>query len=71
MKDEMDALRMDERQRVAWLMANRGTVIAVGVTWIGMIAWEVAQGRMPVFLIAMVPVIALLRFALYLYYSRA
>jgi hypothetical protein len=71
MKNEMDALRMDERQRYAWLMANRGTVLAIGVTWIGMIAWEIAQGRAPVFLIVMVPVFALVRFALYLYYSRA
>ena len=71
MSSEMDALRMDERQRFAWLMANRGTVFAIGATWIGMIAWEIAQGRAPVFLIAMVPVFALVRFGLYLYYSRA
>ena len=71
MKTEMDALRMDERQRFAWLMANRGTLFAVGATWIGMIALELAQGRAPVFLIVMVPVFALVRFGLYFYYSRA
>ena len=61
MPTEMDLFRMDERQRLAWLMANRGTVIAVGLTWIGMIVWELAHQRAPVFLIAMVPVFALLR----------
>jgi hypothetical protein len=71
MKNEMDALRMDERQRIAWLLANRGTVLAVGATWIGMIVWEITQGRVPVFLVVMVPVFALVRFGLYLYYSRA
>jgi len=70
MKNEMDALRMDERQRNAWLMANRWTVIAVGLTWIGMIVWELSQGRTPLFMIAMVPVFALFRFALFLYHSR-
>jgi hypothetical protein len=70
MKNEMDALRLDERQRTAWLMANRGTVMVVGMTWLGMIAWELIQGRMPLFLIVMVPVFALLRFALFLHYSR-
>ena len=71
MPSEMDALHMDERQRHAWLMANRGTVFAVGATWIGMILWEFFQGRMPLFLILMVPVFALVRLGLYLYYSRA
>ena len=61
MTSEMDLLRMDERQRLAWLMANRGTVVAVGVIWMGMIVWELAQGRAPLFLIVMVPVLALLR----------
>jgi hypothetical protein len=69
MTSEMDLLRLDERQRLAWLMANRGTVLAVGVVWIGMIVWELSQSRAPVFLIAMVPVFALLRLGLYLYYS--
>ena len=70
MKTEMDALRLDERQRVAWLMANRGTVFAVGATWLGMIAWEITHGRVPIFLIVMVPVFALVRFLLFLHYSR-
>ena len=71
MKNEMDALGMDERQRDAWLKANRGTVLAVGAVWIGMIGWELSQGRTPLFLITMVPVFALLRFGLYSFYSRA
>ena len=66
MANEMDLFNMDERQRLAWLMANRGTVIAVGVAWIGMIIWELAEGRTPLFLIAMVPVFALLRVGLFL-----
>lgn len=69
MKNEMDLLRMDERQRLAWFMANRGTVIAVGAVWIGMIGWELTHGRVPAFLLIMVPVFALLRAGLYFHYS--
>jgi len=68
MTTEMDLLRMDERQRLAWLMANRGTLIAVGLTWIGLIVRELAAGRMPLFLIVMVPVFAALRAGLFFYY---
>ena len=70
MINEMDLLRMDERQRSAWLLANRATVMAAGLTWIGMIVWELAHDRAPVFLIAMVPVFALFRLGLYVYYLR-
>ena len=70
MKTEMDAMNMDERQRFAWLQANRLTLILVGITWLGMIGWEVAQQRSPWFLIAMVPVFAALRFGVYRYYAR-
>lgn len=68
MRSEMDLMHMDERQRLAWLMANRGTVVAVGATWIGMIVWELAQQRSPLFLIAMVPVFALVRVGLFFHY---
>lgn len=68
MSTEMDALRMDERQRLAWLMANRGTLMAVGLTWIGLTVRELAQSRMPLFLIVMVPVFAALRAGLFVYY---
>ena len=68
MRNEMDLLQFDERQRLAWLLANRGTVIAVGVTWIGLIVWELAQNRVPLFMIAMVPVFALFRVGLFFYY---
>jgi len=71
MINEMDVLGMDERQRSAWLLANRATVMAVGLAWIGMIVWELAHDRSPIFLIAMVPVFALFRFGLYAYYLRA
>jgi hypothetical protein len=68
MNSEMDLLHMDERQRLAWLMANRGTLIAVGLTWIGFIVRELAEGRMPLLLIVMVPVFAALRAGLFYFY---
>jgi len=70
MVTEMDITRMDERQRYAWLRANRFTLILVGLVWIGMIAWEITRGRFPVFLILMVPVFALVRFLAFRFYSR-
>ncbi len=71
MKNEMDSLGMDERDRLAWLKANRVTLIFVGLVWIGMIARELSQGRTPLFLLAMVPVIALLRYGAFRYFTRA
>jgi len=71
MTTEMDLLRMDERQRLAWLMANRGTLIAVGLTWIGLIVRELVQGRFPLFLIVMVPAFAALRIGLFFRYCAA
>ena len=71
MKSEMDVMGMDERQRLAWLSANRATLMLVGLLWLGMIGWELVQRRVPVFLIVMVPVIAAVRFGLYLYYARS
>ncbi|MBD3256988.1 hypothetical protein GF377_01050 [candidate division GN15 bacterium] len=68
MKTEMDAMQMDERQRYCWLLANRLALIVLGLVWLGMIAWEVYQGRAPWFLIAMVPAVALIRFAAYRLY---
>jgi hypothetical protein len=69
-KNEMDVMKMDERQRLCWLMANRATLLIVGLIWIGMIVWEVLHERIPYFLIVMVPVIALARLAMYLVYAR-
>jgi len=66
----MDVVQMDERQRFHWLQANRATLFAVGGTWVAMIGWELAQQRVPVFLIAMVPVFACVRLGFYFYYSR-
>jgi hypothetical protein len=71
MKTEMDVMKLDERQRSAWFQANRVTLMLVGITWLGMICWELYQQRTPVFLIVMVPVFALLRFGFYRYYSRS
>lgn len=65
MTSEMDIMRMDERQRRAWLLANRATLFIVGIVWIGMIVWELAHRRMPYFMVAMVPVFALVRFTFF------
>jgi len=71
MNSEMDAMNMDERQRNSWLMANRITLLLVGMVWIGMIVWEVVvEKRMPLFLLVMVPVFAATRFAVYGYFNR-
>ena len=70
MKSEMDLLKMDERQRLAWFRANRVLLLTVGGVWLGMIAWELAHDRTPIFLIVMVPLFALLRFGLYRFFLR-
>jgi hypothetical protein len=70
MKSEMDLMQMDERQRLSWLMANRATLILVGVVWLSLIAWEYGEGRHPAFLVVMVPVFAAARLAFYWYYAR-
>lgn len=70
MTSEMDVMRMDERQRTAWFLANRATLMIVGIVWIGMIFWELAHRRVPYFMVAMVPVFALIRFAFYRRYVR-
>lgn len=70
MTEEMDILRMDERQRLAWMRANRVTLILVGLIWIGMIVWEMFQGKFPKFLVTMVPVFALARVLTYRYFQR-
>jgi hypothetical protein len=70
MKNEMDVLKMDERQKLYWLMANRLTLMIVGLVWIGMIAYEAVQRQViPYFLIIMVPVLSLIRFLFYKYYA--
>ena len=66
--NEMTLLKMDRRQREAWLLANRATLMAVGLLWLGLIAVELLAGRTPIVLIALVPVIALVRLAFYRYY---
>jgi hypothetical protein len=66
----MDLLGMDGRQRLAWLLANRATLMLVGLAWLGMIGWELGHQRMPTFLLVMVPVIALTRLVLYRLYAR-
>ena len=71
MTTEMNIMGMDKRQRLAWLHSNRVTLILVGLTWLGMIAWEISHDRFPIFLIAMVPVFAIVRFLTYRYYQRA
>lgn len=70
MKNEMDAMGFDERQRLAWLLANRATLMVVGVVWLGLIAWELLAGRRPWFLIVMVPGFALVRLGFYRWFMR-
>jgi hypothetical protein len=70
MKSEMDVLGMDERQRLFWLLANRATLFVVGLVWIGMIVWQLTRGHTDWFLIAMVPLFALVRWGVYLYHAR-
>ena len=70
MKKEMDFLKMSDLQRICWLKANRATLIAVGLVWIGMIAKEILYGNTPWFLIVMVPVFAFLRMGFYWYYKK-
>jgi fatty acid desaturase len=70
MKNEMDALQMDERQRESWLRANRSTLMLVGLVWLGMIGWALAHHTTPWFLIVMVPVFGIFRFLTYLHYQR-
>ena len=41
----------------------------VGLTWLGMIGYELSRNRIPTFLIVMVPVFALARFLIYRYYQ--
>jgi hypothetical protein len=69
-RTEMDVMRMDERQRLHWLAASRATLITVGVVWLLMIAWELLQRRLPMFLIVMVPVFAAVRLGFYRFYAR-
>ena len=70
MRNEMEILGMDAPRRLAWLRANRATLMIVGLAWLGLISWEFLHGRAPWFLILMVPVFAALRFLLYLHYRR-
>lgn len=65
MKNEMDVMKMDERQRFAWLRANRLTLFSVGLVWIGMILRDLLRGETPYFMTAMIPLFALLRYLLY------
>lgn len=70
MKTEMDALKMDERQRLCWLLANRATLIVVGILWLALIVRDLLNQRTPYELIVAVPLIAAVRFVIYKYYTR-
>ncbi len=71
MKTEMDAMRMDERQRACWYLANRATLMIVGLVWLSLIVYEVVHNNyVPTFMIIMVPIFALVRFTAYKYYIR-
>lgn len=70
MANEMDALRMDERQRLSWLKANRATLMLVGLCWLGIIVSELLAHREPWFYLIMVPVFAAIRSVFYRFYAR-
>lgn len=70
MKNEMDLLKLDERQRLSWLLANRATLIIVGLVWIALTFYEAAQGRVHWFLIFCVPIFGLIRFGFYRFHLR-
>ncbi len=71
MKNEMDAMKLDERQRLCWLLANRGTLFVLGVAWIALAVIELLGGGVnPLIMIALIPVFALVRVGFFAYYSR-
>jgi hypothetical protein len=70
MKTEMDVLKMDERQKLCWLMANRAIIFVIFIAWAGIIIRDFLQGRNPIVMIILIPVLALIRFLFYLYYSK-
>ena len=70
MKNEMEILSMDERQQLSWLRANRLTLFVVGLVWLALIGWEIVSGRLPYFMIIMVPVFALIRLLSYYWFQR-
>lgn len=70
MKTEMDVLKMDERQRLCWLLANRATLLVVGIMWLALIARDLLNHQTPYDLIFAVPLIGLIRLAFYKYYVR-
>ena len=70
MKNEMDMLKMDERQRLCWLLANRATLIVVGILWLALIIRDLLNHQTPYELILAVPAIALVRLVFYKYYAR-
>ncbi|MBD3401370.1 hypothetical protein GF420_00625 [candidate division GN15 bacterium] len=70
MKNEMDLMGMDERQRWCWLMADRATLFVVGIVWLALILEQMLDDRTPWFMIVMVPVFALIRAAFYRAYCR-
>lgn len=70
MRSEMDVMRMDERQRLHWLKANRATLMTVGVVWLLWIGFELLEGRTPWSLVSVVPVVAAVRLVFYWFYAR-
>jgi len=70
MKSEMDAMKMDERQRFCWYRANRALIFFIFIVWIFMIVSEFYNGRIPYFLLVMIPVFAAVRFIFYKVFAR-
>jgi hypothetical protein len=71
MKSEMEVMKLDERERLCWLYANRATLFFVGLVWIGLAVRQLLLDSTPYFLLVMIPVFALARFGFFrLYKSR-
>ncbi len=69
MKNEMEILKMDERQRLCWLLANRLTLIVVGLCWLGLTLYKLLHGEIPYFLMIMLPIFAIVRASAYFIYK--
>jgi len=70
MKSEMDLMKMDERQRLCWLQANRAIIFVIFIAWLGIIISEIVNHRIPYFMIIMIPVFAIIRYLFYIYFNR-
>ncbi|UCG52693.1 MAG: hypothetical protein JSW58_03860 [Candidatus Latescibacterota bacterium] len=70
MKNEPDKMRIDSPRLHALLLANRVTLVIIGIVWIGMIIYRLAGGEYWRFLASTVPMIILIWHGTYLFFKR-